>query len=321
VRALAPAQVDGPVQTPGPLCVRAALLKHFQDAPRLRDPRGRTRRPSLVPVRRDGRVCIDARGPFLMLHRFRVTRDQGVRFCETTGDANPIHFEGDVIPGAYTAAKLLVGAEVLFAEHELASFSMKFTAMGHYDLPLFGKVRVTPGAGGVRLTATTSQEGKVIASMEAELARVPGGAPIPRVKKKKVNMEQLRAVRGFLRSVGVHPSAYLGRRGVGGYTYPRGYLAALPSGEMVRQLSGEGGLLNKLTLQFETAERLPIIAAPPSVTLEQPQRRARKAFQRIMAAISQSVHTYVTGTALVLRGSPALLPVSARPARPLLLPG
>ncbi|GIW71383.1 MAG: hypothetical protein KatS3mg102_0925 [Planctomycetota bacterium] len=298
-----------------PLRLRADVLRHFAGTPRLRDPRGRTRRPALVRAVWQGRPALLVRGRFLWLERFGVERAAAVRFCEVTGDTNPIHREGDVLPGAYTAAKLLLALEVLLADAEIESFSIKFTAVGRYGSDLFSKVVLTPTPTGAHVQAVTSQGGVPIAEMEGEARRLaPGGSRPARVSRRQVHEAQLRAVRAFMRALGVHPAAYLGRRGFGGYTYPRAYLAALPSGEMVRQLRGQGGLLNKLTLRFEPGSRIPIVEPrAPAVTLEQPARRSQRAFQRILAAISHSVRTYATATALVLRGDAARSRLLAEP--------
>ncbi|MFC1708372.1 hypothetical protein ACFL59_16390, partial [Planctomycetota bacterium] len=120
----------------------------------------------------------------------------------------------------------------------------------------------------------------------------------------------LKRVRAFIQSLGMVPYAYFGRSSVGkrsdrGFFYPRAFLAALPTGEMVRQLRGEGGLLNKLSLEFSPGVRIPISRdTPPLVELEPPKRR-RTTFNRILTAIRDSFGTAVRGTALVLSGDAA----------------
>ncbi|MBI3724871.1 hypothetical protein HY251_13085 [bacterium] len=85
-------------------------------------------------------------------------------------------------------------------------------------------------------------------------------------------------------------------------SYPYAFLASLPSGEMVERLSGQGGILNRLTLEFDAA-KLPI-AGPPEVSLELPER-LRKSFNKVLTRIKEGVLTAARGAALILPRSEA----------------
>ncbi len=304
----------------GGVFIRGEALQALADRAILRDPAGRTARPHLVPTRRRGEWGIVARGPFSILVRYRVERDQGIRFCRATGDDNSIHFEGTVVPGAYTAAKVVLPLEVLFPELEIAEVATKFSAISSYERAAFAHMRCAPEAGGgLTVAASMCEEGAPIAEIDVRARPTPAGEKVAEVARRKVNVERLRAVRSFIQSLGVAPHAYFRSAGRAGYFYPRAFLASLPSGAMVRTLRGEGGLLNKLSLEFDGA-RVPITSgADPAVTIERP--KARKTFNKILAAISYGIKTYVRGTALVLSraGDTA---AGALPATPtLLLPG
>ncbi|MHC4392058.1 MAG: hypothetical protein ACYS22_12180 [Planctomycetota bacterium] len=294
-----------------PVFLRETALRLFSDRLTLRDPSGRSARPNLGLGRAGDEVGIFARGPFNLHQRYTVTKEQGTVFCEVTGDPNPIHTEGEVVPGAYSAAKLLLALEVVFPFLSLKRAIMKFTAIGTYGRSVFTQVRYEPAPNGAVFRATISQEGEQIAQMEVEaVAGIPAPAPVPR---RRIHVEQVHAVRAFCRSLGIEPRAYFWevepgatRRDGGRYFYPRAFLSALPSGEMVKQLrGGGGGLLNKLTLDFDPSIRIPITRdAAPLVELEGPKRR-RSTFNRILTAIKNGFGTAVRGTALVLTGEAA----------------
>lgn len=288
------------------LFLNAAALARLADHVVLRDPSGRSGRPHLVPGVCDGDQGLWAVGSFLVLQRFKVSKRDGIRFCEATGDTNSIHLEGDVVPGAYTAAKILLALEVVCPGLVLSQCTMKFTAAATYEQPLFTKVRCEPGSDGTtRFVATTSHEGVAIATLDVVARRGCLTEDECSPARKRVDRQQLRSVRTFMAALGVAPVTWFGARGSRGYFYPRAFLAALPSGEMVRKLRGEGGVLNKLTLEFDPSERIPmLVGALPEVEVQEP-KRSRRTFNRIVTAITQSVRTVVRGSALVLKRDPS----------------
>lgn len=277
----------------------------------LRDSAGRSSRPHLVAERRQGEPGVVARGPFSILLRYSVTKDEGVRFCRATGDANPIHSEGEVVPGAYTAAKVLLPIEVLFPEIEIAEFAVKFAAISEYGRPLATRVRCLPTAEGALFHAVTAHDGAEIAEIDVRARRADPGAPVPVVARKDVSVERVKTVRAFAASLRVAPHAYF-RAVDWGWFYPRSYLASLPSGAMVRKLRGDGALLNKLALAFEGGPVAITRRDDPTVEIEQP--RARRTFNKVLAAISDGLRTYVRGSALVLSRAADAATSVVRPA-------
>jgi hypothetical protein len=293
--------------------LRQAGLRGIGDRVALRDPAGRTARPHIVAAFRAGEAGLLARGPFLLHVRYTISREDGVRFCHATGDDNPIHSSGGVVPGAMTASKVVLPIEVLFPELEIVAVTVKFTAIARYGRPLFTLFRCEPRPdGGLDVRATTSEGETPVAEIGVRAARAAAIAP-PEVARRKVNVERLRAVRGFIQSLHVTPHVYFRRASALGYYYPRAFLAALPSGAMVRQLRGEGGLLNKLSLEFEPGSRVAIAGREgPSVELERP--KARRTFNKILTAITDSLRTYVRGSALVSSAEAASRVLPAPPA-------
>jgi hypothetical protein len=297
-----------PVEAARAVFLREAALGGIGDRLALRDPAGRAARPHLVPAVRAGEPGLLARGPFLLHLRYVLPKEEGIRFCRATGDDNEIHAVGDVVPGAMTAAKVILPVEVLFPDLEVRSLAVKFMAIARYGGPVFTQFRCVPREGGVDIFARTMERGAPIAEIELRAEPAAPG-PAPEVARRKVNVERLRAVRAFIQSLAVAPHVYFRRASALGYYYPRAFLAALPSGAMVRQLRGEGGLLNKLALEFEAGSRVPITGREgPSVEIERP--KARRTFNKIVTAIRDSLRTYVRGSALVLSGDAASRVVS-----------
>jgi hypothetical protein len=285
---------------PEEVFLRGAALRSFSgDRLIVRDPAGRSGGPRLRAGVRGGEEGLVARGPFLIHVRYAISKAEGIAFCRATGDDNEIHSVGDVVPGAMTAARVLFPIEVIFPEIEVLSFAVKFTAIAAYGRPMHTVFRCAPEADGVRFSAATAQAGGPIAEMEAR-GRLAPPAPRSEVARRKVNVERLRAVRTFIQALHMSPHVWFRRASLLGYYYPRAFLASLPSGAMVRQFRGGGGLLNKLALDFEPGLRVPIAGRDElAVALESP-RVERRTFNKILTAISDSIRTYVRGTALVL---------------------
>jgi len=151
-------------------------------------------------------------------------------------------------------------------------------------------------------------QGQVVVAVVPPRSGVPppGDGPVP---PRTSQGEEVARVRAFLWSLRIDPALYFERAGP---VYPRAYLAALPSGEMVRQFSGEGGFLNGLDLEFPGEASLGADTLP-TVELEG-ANRPRKTFHKILARIVEGVRTCCSGFAMVL---PAFPPRSALPSVPL----
>lgn len=266
----------------------------------VRDPRGRSARPSVV--RADGGLRLE--GPVTLRLEYAVDKDAAIRFVDATGDDNRIHREENIVPGAYTACKVVSLLEVLAPDLALQDVKSKFTAPTFYGGRAVAIIRIAPGAGdAVAIEAETTFRGEPAAKTEISARTIPFAQRAVPIKERKVNGEHLALVRSYLASLGFDPEAYFAKRPERDYTYPIGFLAALPSGEMVRHFSGgQGGVLNALSLSFGDSPRLPITTASlPTVALETGKARA-SLFARIAARIIEGLTTYGRGFALVAQG-------------------
>jgi hypothetical protein len=122
----------------------------------------------------------------------------------------------------------------------------------------------------------------------------------------------LARVLDFYGALGIDPQAHLQKDAGPDLSYPLAFLASLPSGSMVERLQGDGGLLNRLTFEFDRA-RLPL-TGPPEVRLELPTR-IRQSFTKILTLVKDGVSTAIRGTALVLPRAPKDLLTPQPPAR------
>lgn len=287
-----------------PFLVRlpATRLAAFGDRTILRDPRARTRRPSLLP---DGDAWVLG-GPFEVRRHLVVPRARGVRFAEATGDPNPIHREGDVVPGAFLAAQTVGTLEALFPTLRLESLRVSFTGIAWYDRSLRLAIRCAPtiapgGAPGLTAQATAWQDEREVSSAVVEARFEPDARRVD-LPLASVDQGWLGRVLECFQSLGIDPQAWLVKPGGPDLSYPLAFLASLPSGSMVQRFQGDGGVLNRLTFEFNRA-KLPL-AGPPEVSVELPSR-LRQSFTKILTFVKEGVETALRGTALVLPRPPA----------------
>ncbi len=279
-----------------------SALGSMMDPIALRDPRGRRARHR-VTLGPDGRPRLAlAGGPLTMRTSFHVTKRDGAAFTELTGDDNPIHREGDVIAGAYTIARLALPLEILLPEMAIASIESTFTAVTYYDRRTTVTGRLWAEDDQVRFEARLHQGGRESAIVRAGLVYVGPSQPsavTPRLKKD-VKREFAR-VRSFLRACRVRPLAYFRKPWGLDLTYPTAFLAALPSGELVRRFEGgAGGMLNRLSLEFEPGRKVALASHElPEAQVKIPSR-LRKTFNRVATLIRAGIHTLGRGNALVL---------------------
>lgn len=285
------------MNAPKHLLLTSQGLAGAMDRVTVRDPRGRTARPGIRPVA-EGLLCT---GPVLLRHDYVVAKDDAIRFLDATGDDNRIHREENVVPGALTASRVVGLLELLAPDLDIHDVRVKFTAPSFYGARAIASIRLVPGAdGAVQADAETWFHGTIVAKTTVSGRVAPFAARAVPVKERKVNRELLALVDCYLRSIGFDPEAYRQKAAGADYTYPIGFLAALPSGEMVRQLAGQGGMLNALNLSFADAPRLPIVGATlPSVAIEQGKVRRESLFARVLTRIIEGITTYGRGFALV----------------------
>lgn len=287
----------------------------------LRDPRGRSLRPSLEPVprTRDFRI----HGPFTILQEFRISPEEGRAFVDSSGDPNPIHTEDTVIPGAMTGARFLLLPEILVPGLAVRSLRVKFRAFSHYGRPTVNLFQVRPrtpdgddlSVRELSILVKCFQQGTLVADA-AMNARLLDAAPDPGMDAcghrhaMVPECPSAELIRAFLRSLRVRPEQCLAHLGWG---YPRAFLAALPPGEMVRN-GGAGGLLNVLHLEFPEIA-LPSIHDGALPVAEVEASRPRSRFRKVLARVGSGIRTYCQGYATVLasmvRGNPASPEASA----------
>ncbi len=278
------------------MLVQTSALRSFAEPVILRDPKARTRTPGIA-VRDD---TLEIRGPVQVRQRFRVSRDQGATFVSVTDDPNGIHTDGDIVPGAYLWAKVLFGLEVLMPQLEILEMKTRFASPTHYGESMLSELRYAPAGGDrVGIEVKILRAGDVVSSSVIHGRRREQAVGVD-VARKTVNSEELQRVFAFSGALGIDPDAYFEKAGQPDYSYPFSFLASLPSGALVRSLSGEGGVLGALKLSFLAENKRPIVGPGPEVTVQRP-KRWRKTFNRIMTAIKEGVHTYLKGSALVGR--------------------
>jgi len=285
------------------------VLNSFGDVLLLRDPRGRSIFRSIHRVRMKGpdgrshRWGLGVTGPFVLHQVYTISRDQGVTFVEATGDENPIHREGDIVPGAMTAARAVSLLEALFPCLGIRHFKMKFISIARYGVPSRQQLAVSLEGDRMSIRVRIEQAGKEVAQGRIS-GKLHPAVRRPNVGKWRVNKEELRRVQDYFRALAIPPDLYLLAGNERNYSYPRGFLASLPSGEMVRRLSGEGGYLTTLDLTFPEGPPPPISGAGrPEVSLQTAHKRPT--FWKILTQIKQGVEEHCRGFALVFSPQPA----------------
>jgi hypothetical protein len=264
-------------------------LSAFADGICIRDPRGRTRSPALE--RRPRSLDLSIRGPFAVLQRFSVSPAEGRRFAEASRDTNPIHIDGDVIPGAMTTARALLLPELIVPGLVVRALRIKFRAFSRYGRATINRFAFEPdGEGRLDVTLEVLQEGTLVAeaAIEGSMAGGTGAEESHRDPPHDV-------LRSFFGSLRIDPDRGLEALGP---ACPRAFLAALPPGEMVR-LGGAGGLLNALDLEFPGIDPAAGGHESPLDVEVEPSRR-RSSFLRVLARVGRGMVTYCTGYATVL---------------------
>ena len=96
----------------------------------------------------------------------------------------------------------------------------------------------------------------------------------------------------------VEGEAYIQKDNYRDYTYPLSYIATLPSAAIVKQMEGDGGMINMLKMDFGNVDMIPITDEKgPVVKLE--RARQRTSFNKIITEIVNGVVTYYRGLAIV----------------------
>lgn len=276
------------------------LEEFLQDSIYFRDVKARTRSPSLrFGEKVNGEEKIYAHDRFLMHHDYVIQDTLGKKFAEITNDKNEIHRIGNIVPGAMTASKIILPLEILIPELEISNINVKFTntsVYGEKTKNIFSFQFITPFH--VHIEVNTLQMQKTVARTVITGQIVNNTEEKRTVNEEDVNETNLNLLREYFDTLAIDSEAYIQKDSYRDYTYPLSYISALPSAEIVKQMEGEGGMINVLRMNFGSADRIPIIDAKgPEVKLA--RARERSTFNKIITEIFTDVVTYYRGLAIV----------------------
>ena len=276
------------------------LEDFLQDSIYFRDTRARTRFPSLRHGEdSNGNERLYAFDRFLMHHDYIIQKSSGRRFVEITNDKNEIHRSGNVIPGAMTVSKIILPLEILIPELEIHNVSIKFTDSSIYDektKDVFSFQFVNHEQ--IQINVNTFQSQKTVAKTVITGRLNPFREKTTKVKEEDVNETKLNVVREYLGTLAIEGEAYIQKDNYRDYTYPLSYIATLPSAAIVKQMEGNGGMINMLKMDFGNVKMIPITDEKgPEVKLE--RARQRTSFNKIITEIVNGVVTYYRGLAIV----------------------
>ncbi len=306
------------VSDPAYPLLRSAIASGLGDRVILRDAKGRSARPSLIRIPSlsfPGEDCLQIRGGFTVLQTYAVDAWDGAAFAEVSRDGNPLHRVGGIVPGAMTAARALLLPELLLEGARVERMKFRFRSMARYGLPTLNLFRIEPAEGdSLRIDVRVRQGEMDVADGQLLAGRDSFCRP---ETNDLADPEPTAQIRLFLECLCIDPEIYFQRMGA---AYPSAYFASLPSGEMVRKYSGEGGLLNALDLEFpgvSSLESAPVTADPctsqprslparpgghvPTTVELQDLPRPHRTFRKILARVAQGMRTYCSGFAMVMQ--------------------
>lgn len=265
-----------------------------------RDAKARTLRPGLVlKTDNHNEQQLLVWDKFLIRHEYKISKQHGEHFVDVTNDNNLIHRKGNIVPGAMTVSKIILPLEILFSELEISSVNIKFTSSAYYDVrtcSLFLWQFVSSDY--IQIEVKTYQQDRVIATTIILGRLKTTGGQVKEIDEATVNKKCLARVQDYFETLEIRSNFYFQKEGYKDYTYPLAYIASLPSAEIVNQLSGQGGMINILRMDFGSYERIPITGDKgPEVKLARAKKR--NTFNKIMAEIAEGLVTYYRGLAIV----------------------
>ena len=274
-------------------------LDAIRDRVCIRDPRGRSPKPSIVPQVIEGVPALQVAGDFLIRQEYRVPKAAGIRFVNIAKDENRIHRDGDVVPGALTAAKAILPIEILMHHLDLVSISIKFTDFATYGRRTVNVFRCRYAGPDEMTIAVVAYQGESIIAKGELKAKVLEAIPEGRLTKRwRLRKGQLAMIGDYCDALGMDLEGYVQRGGFYDYTYPLAYVASLPAGAIVQQMRGQGGILNSLRFDFADLPRIPMTGRRPlEVRLE--RLRNRPTFNKILTQVMEGVRTCCRGAAIV----------------------
>lgn len=265
-----------------------------------RDAKARTSHPGLVLQNDSNDECwLYVWDKFLIKHEYRISKENGERFVDVTNDNNLIHRKGNIVPGAMTVSKIILPLEVLISELEISSVNIKFTGSAYYSkrmCNLFLWQFVSSDY--IQIEVKTYQQDRAVATTII-LGRLRNtNKQVKEINESMVNKDCFARVQAYFDSLGIQSDFYVNKEGYKDYTYPLAYIASLPSGEIVNQLSGQGGMINILRMDFGSYERIPITGDKgPEVKLARAKKRST--FNKILTEVAEGLVTYYRGLAIV----------------------
>ncbi|MCF6158168.1 MAG: hypothetical protein E3K32_06295 [wastewater metagenome] len=265
-----------------------------------RDAKAQTPHPGLMlentPYHGDQLLVWDK---FLIKHEYRIPKQYGERFVDITNDSNLIHRRGNIVPGAMTISKIILPLEILIPELEISSLNIKFTASAFYNertCSLFLWQFVSSDY--IQIEVKTYQQDKTVATAVILGRLKTNNKHRKEIDEKTVNKECFAKVQAYFESLEIRNDFYVNKEGYKDYTYPLAYIASLPSAEIVNQLSGQGGMINILRMDFGSYERIPITGdRGPEVKLARAKKRTT--FNKVITEIAEGLVTYYRGLAIV----------------------
>jgi hypothetical protein len=265
-----------------------------------RDAKARTPHPGLVlevDSHNEQRLLVCDK--FLIKHEYKISKQDGERFVDVTNDNNLIHRKGNIVPGAMTVSKIILPLEILFPEVEISSVNIKFTGSSYYGertCNLFLWQFVSNDY--IQIEVKTYQHDRGIATTIILGRLKTASRQVKEIDEATVNKKCLARVQDYFETLGIRSDFYVNKEGYKDYTYPLAYIASLPSAEIVNQMSGQGGMINILRMDFGSYERIPITGDKgPEVKLARAKKRST--FNKIMAEIAEGLVTYYRGLAIV----------------------
>ncbi|KKO20253.1 MAG: hypothetical protein DCC43_00830 [Candidatus Brocadia sp.] len=265
-----------------------------------RDAKARTNHPALafvIGVHNESRL--EVWDKFLIKHEYKISKQHGENFVDVTNDSNLIHRQGNIVPGAMTVSKIILPLEIIFSELEISSVNIKFTGSAYYNertCNLFLWQFVSNDY--IQIEVKTYQCDRTIATTIILGRLKAAGKQVKEIDESTVNKKCLSRVQTYFETLGIKSNFYLQKEEYKDYTYPLAYIASLPSAEIVNQLSGQGGMINILRMDFGSYERIPITGdRGPEVKLARAKKR--NTFNKIMAEIAEGLVTYYRGLAIV----------------------
>ena len=265
-----------------------------------RDAKAKTAHPSLVVENgsNDERRLL-VFDKFLIKHEYRTSKEHGERFVDVTNDNNLIHRKGNIVPGAMTVSKIILPLEILFSELEISSVNIKFTGSAFYGertCSLFLWQFVSSDY--IQIEVKTYQQDRAIATTIILGRLKETSKQVKEVDEALVNKSCFARVQAYFETMGIQSDYYFNKDGYKDFTYPLAYIASLPSAEIVNQLSGQGGMINILRMDFGNYERIPITGDKgPEVKLARAKKR--NTFNKIVTEVAEGLVTYYKGLAIV----------------------